>query len=178
LLSRVDRTGIEAALTLLNTMTEDLSLATSDSVSLRMLSEDGRWLRPVAAYHPDPSIRAMMLNAMQQSAQTATSGLWRPVIEERRPVRTRVPPGSIPETASPLQADHLRRFPIRAVLGVPLITPDDELVGGVALVRYHVDEELTDDDERLLTDFALRVALVVQLYRRFGELGDAELLAL
>jgi hypothetical protein len=62
-------------------MVEDLALATSEAVSLRVLAE-------------------------------------------RRPVRWHIAPGDVPADASAELAAFLRRWALRAVLGVPLVARD------------------------------------------------------
>lgn len=173
LLGRVDRRCADWSLGLLRRLTEDLAMATSDAVTLRRLSGDGRSLLPVAAYHPDPEIRAALLAHMAESAEVTALTAWWSVITERRVRRWHVPPGrALPAEAAPGQADHLRRFPVRAVLFAPLITPDEDLVGGVTLVRYAVDRPFTDAEERLLVDFAARAALAVEFHRALTALGQ------
>jgi GAF domain-containing protein len=171
LLTRVDQRCTDTIVALLREMTEDLSLATSEAVTLRRLSADGRWLHPVAAYHPDRRIRTAIMDNMARTAQTTASGLWQPVIGERRVVRWEVPPGSVPPEAAPAQADFLRRYPVRAIIAAPLATPRDEVVGGVALHRYVADRPFTDEDEVLLLDFAERAALAVEFHQVVPTLG-------
>ena len=173
LLDRIDRRTTEALQSLLRRMTEDLALATAESATLRRLSADGHLLLPVAADHPDPALRAAMLANAHRTEQTTGSGLWRPVIAECRPMRWHIPPGAVPAEASTPQAEHMERYPVRAVLAAPLVTPQRELVGGVSLVRYVVDRPFTDDDEALLLAFAARAALVMQHVRALEALGDA-----
>lgn len=172
LLGRVDRQCTSEVLALLDRLTEDLSLATSDAVTLRRLSPDGRWLHPVTAYHPDPEIRAALLEGTTASAEVATTDAWRSVLAERRARRWHVPPGTVPGEAAPAQADHLRRFPVRAALFAPLVTPREDLVGGVALTRYAVDRPFSDAEEQLLVDFAARAALAVDFLRAVTELEE------
>jgi GAF domain-containing protein len=176
LLSRLDQRCAEAAQELLVSMVEDLALATSEAVSLRVLSTDRKWLLPVVAYHPDPMLHERMTEVMTSTAQTADSGLWRRVLAERRPVRWHIAPGDVPADASAEQAEFLRRWPLRAVLGVPLIARDrGELIGGVSLVRFVRDEPFTDSDEALLVAFARRGELALGLREAAAALRGLDL---
>jgi hypothetical protein len=65
--------------------------------------------------------------------------------------------------ADPRRPQVQRGDPHPAAIGAPLFTPSDELVDGVALVRYVVDRPFPDDDEELLADFARRAALEFHL---------------
>ena len=164
LVNRIDRQISDSVRSLLSAMAVDLAVAAASAVTVRMLSADGQWLFPVAAHHPDPTIEAAMTAVMDDTAQRTTSGLWGRVCEQRRPVRWHVPPEHIPAEASAAQAEFMRRYPIRAVLGAPLIS-HGRLLGGAALVRYVVDREFTDDDEAMLCNFGVRAALVLDCLR-------------
>lgn len=170
LLSRIDRRCTRTIAELLNELAEDLSLATADAVTIRRLSGDARSLHHVAAYHPDREMRAALTGVMIRTAQAADSGLWRPIIGERRVIRWCIREGAAPAEASPGQLEYLRRYPVRAVMGGPAITPEGRLMGGVSLVRFVVDRPFTDDDEVLLSDAALRAALALELDERIAAL--------
>ncbi|MER5673679.1 GAF domain-containing protein [Pseudonocardia alni] len=159
--------------TLLGAMTERLSIAAGSAATLRRLSADGEWLSPVAAHHPDPGMTAAMTAIMEETAPRARSGLWRPVVEERRAVRYRVDPGSTPAEASDEQARFLDRFPVTAVLGVP-VEHDGRLVGGTALVRYSVPRPFDDADEALLVDFAARAGVVLAMLEEYTTLHTSD----
>jgi len=176
LLSQLDRRCTETARTLLRSMVEDLSLATFEAVTLRVLTEDRQWLLPVAAYHPDAMMRERMTEVMASTAQAANSGLWERVIAEGRPARWHIPPGNVPPDASPKQAEFLRRWPLRAVIGVPLVAHDRaELIGGVSLLRYVRDVPFTDADEALLVEFARRAELALNFCEVVSSLSGTHL---
>src|SRR5437660_11163855 len=42
---------------LLRVVAERVAEATGDACTVRLLSEDGGWLNPVAGHHPDPALR-------------------------------------------------------------------------------------------------------------------------
>lgn len=154
---RVDRRVAACLDDALAAAVELLASATGDAASLRALSADGRSLLPVAAHHPDPVVNAAMLEVMERSTQPADSGLWRPVVEHRRPRRYEVEPTKPPPQASAQQREFILRFPVRAVLGVPVLD-GEQVLGGVALVRYTDTRPFTDADEGLAAATALRVA--------------------
>jgi GAF domain-containing protein len=156
LLSRVDQRCLDGAEAILRDIVEALAIATADAVAVRVLAEDGQWLLPVVAYHPDPD-RSEAITAVMGETPSAATGLWLSVIETRQPRRWRIPPGFVPPEASPRQAEFLGMYPIRAVLGVPLLL-EDRVVGSVALIRFSVDQEFTDHDEELLLACGRRLA--------------------
>ncbi|MEJ8278150.1 GAF domain-containing protein [Pseudonocardia spirodelae] len=157
---RLDRDVEGGVRALLGSMTERLAVAAGTAATLRMLSADGEWLLPLTAHHPDPGLTAAMTATMDATAQRSRIGLWRPVVEERCPVRYRVESGHPPPETSPEQLRFLQRFPITAVVGVPVVYRD-RLLGGAALVRFAADQAFGDAEEALLTDFARRVGILL-----------------
>ncbi|MFC5730837.1 MULTISPECIES: GAF domain-containing protein [Nocardioides] len=168
LLARVDKQCVEAVEELLRFIAEHLAIATSDAVTVRVLSEDRQSLLPLAAHHPEPMIASAMASIMSETTQPADSGLWLPVMQERKPRRWRMPRGYVPAEASEQQAAFLEKFPIRAVLGVPILL-DDRLIGGVSVVRFAVDREFTDQDEALVVACASRIAPALEFRSRLKE---------
>ncbi|WP_160158257.1 GAF domain-containing protein [Nocardioides sp. SLBN-35] len=65
----------------------------------------------------------------------------------------------------------LQRFPIRAVLGVPLLVYE-RVVGGASVVRFSVDRPFTDQDEALVLACATRIAPMLDLRTRLSSLVD------
>lgn len=154
---RVERRSLDAVAGALEAAAELLAVATGDAVSLRVLSDDGRSLLPLAAHHPDPEVNAAMLEVMARSVQPADSGVWRPVVEERRPRRYEVAPGEPPAEASAQQRDFMRRFPVTAIVGAPVLD-GDRVLGGASLVRYTDPRPFSDADEEMVVACAVRVA--------------------
>jgi GAF domain-containing protein len=160
LLSHVDQLCIDDANLLLEKIADLLAMATNAAVSVRALTPDGQCLIPLIAFHPDPTIREALAAVMAET-QSANHGLWLPVIQERQPRSWRTTPGGHPPEASARQAGFLERFPIRAVLAMPLQV-EDRVVGGVSLMRF-ADQGFTDHDQALLVAAAERLAPAVYL---------------
>ena len=152
---------------ILRTVAETVAEETGDACTVRLLSDDGLWLRPVAAHHPDPTLKAAIWEIVRGTVDRADSGLWRPVVEEGRVVRLGVPLDAIPSDASEAQAEFIRRHPMSGIIGAPLIARGRTL-GGISLVRYGRTEAYVEEDERFLEDLADRAALAIDnalLYR-------------
>ncbi|HEX5851178.1 MAG TPA: PAS domain S-box protein [Rubrobacter sp.] len=173
-LAAASRTFAEATLdheTLLRNVAEHVAEATGDACTVRLLSEDGTRLRPVAAHHPDPDLKRAIWEVVRDTDDRADSGLWRPVIEEERVVRVKVPSRGMPSDTSEAQAEFIRRHPISEIMGAPLVTRG-RLLGGISLVRYDRSEAFDEGDERFLRDLADRAALAIDnaaLYQRSRE---------
>jgi two-component system sensor histidine kinase/response regulator len=156
---------------LFRTVAEQVAEATGDACTVRLLSEDGRWLMPVAGHHPDPELTGAIWAVMQDTVERSDTGVWQPVIQEQRTIRFAVPPQEIPLGASQEQAKFMRRHPMCAIMGVPLVARDRTL-GGLSLVRYGRQSPYTEDDEAFLSDLADRAALAIDnatLYRTVSE---------
>ena len=153
---------------LLQRIAEHIAEATGDACTVRLLSDDGRWLRPVAGHHPDPELTSAIWAVMQETVERSNIGVWQPVIQEQRTVRMAVSPQEIPRDASQEQAEFMRRYPMSAIMGAPLVA-QGRILGGVSLVRYgrHLSP-YTEEEEAFLRDLADRAALVIDnalLYR-------------
>ncbi|MBC3763948.1 GAF domain-containing protein [Quadrisphaera oryzae] len=162
MLGQVDRIVQERLRHLLQELVERLSLATSEAVSLRRLTQDGRTLLTVAWYHPDPEVREATGRVVSAPGSVEDSGMWRPVVGGRV-VRYHMPAGSLPEQASAAQAVLLARYPLRAIMGAPVRAEDGVLLGGVALIRFARDAPFSDADERILIAFAHQVSRLLAL---------------
>jgi PAS domain S-box-containing protein len=152
---------------ILRTVAETIAEETGDACTVRLLSDDGLWLKPVAAHHPDPTLKSAIWEIVRGTADRTDSGVWRPVVEEGRVVRLGVPRDGIPPDASEAQAEFIRRHPMSGIMGAPLIARGRTL-GGISLVRYGRAEAYVEEDERFLGDLADRAALAIDnalLYR-------------
>ena len=153
--------------TLLQRIAKHAVEATGDACTVRLLSEDGRWLRPVAGHHPDPELTSAIWAVMQDTVERSDIGVWQPVIQEQRTVRIAVPPQKIPLGASQEQAEFMRRYPMSAIMGAPLVARG-RILGGVSLVRYGRQSPYTEEEEAFLRDLTDRAALAIDnalLYR-------------
>jgi GAF domain-containing protein len=162
---RATAAASEAAQTFLRETAEILSIASGDATSIRVLSAGGKWLLPLAAHHPNATIQREMTESMRHSAERTDSGLWQPVIDERRLVMFDITDRKVPPEASPTQAAFLRTYPVTRVMGMPVIDRAD-VVGGVSLVRFVDERPFSEEDCALLGDVAKRAARAID----FGQL--------
>ncbi len=146
--------------TLLQRIARHVGEATGDACTVRLLSQDGSLLEPIASYHTDPALDAAIRSIMPVT-QTVDSGMWRPVVRGLRSTRVDLEPGEIPSDASPEQAAFMQQHHVRTIIRVPLIA-DRIVIGGMSLIRYGRTEPIDAADELLLTDFAARAAIAIQ----------------
>lgn len=153
-----------AAQAFLRETAEALSIASGDATSIRVLSADGKWLYPLASHHPNPAIQRSIDASMRESAERADAGLWHPVINERRLASYDVSERTAPPDASATQADFIEKFPVTRVMGAPVVL-NDEVVGGVCLVRFVDQRPFSESDCGLLVDVAGRIAFAIECGR-------------
>jgi PAS domain S-box-containing protein len=164
--SRVFTEAVPDYETLLQTVAKCISEATGDACTVRLLSDDGTWLSPVAGHHPDPDLKVAIWNVMRESAQRSDIGVWKPVIQEQRTIRIDVPPQEVPPSASRAQAEFIRQHPMSAIMGAPLVARG-RTIGGLSLVRYGRQNPYTEDEETFLRDLADRAALAIDNARLY-----------
>src|SRR5712691_747217 len=70
---------------LLNIVAEQISRATGDFCAVVLASADGRSIEPVAAYHPDPKVMEDARHFLGVRMDIDSSGVWKSVLQERRP---------------------------------------------------------------------------------------------
>jgi PAS domain S-box-containing protein len=152
---------------LLTLIAEHVAELTDDACAVRLLSDDGTHLVPVAAHHADAELRAAMWQAMERSTERVDIGLWKPIIEGRRTVRITVA-GQIPPEASDAQATFIRRYPVGGIMGVPLIARG-RVLGGMSLLRFGDQGSFTDVDASFLELLAGRAALTIDNARLYDD---------
>lgn len=146
---------------LLEQVARFISEATGDTCVIRLLTEDGQHLEPVAAHHPDPQQLAELRAYVEGTLERADQGLWAGVLRDRRLVRYLVERGRVPPEASERQAAFLRQQGIRSVLCVPLAA-GDRVLGGIALARSGDRQPLSEADEAMLSQVAEVAALSIE----------------
>jgi GAF domain-containing protein len=164
---RVSAATQAAAQEFLRQTAESLSIASGDATGIRVLSNDGKRLQPLAVHHPSPEIERAMFEAIRRAPERADAGLWMPVIDERRTVVHQLTDHTVPPEASPNQAAFIRTYPLTWVMFTPVLL-HDEVVGGVSLARFVDTRPFTEADGKLLFEVAARAASAID----FGSLRD------
>jgi PAS domain S-box-containing protein len=145
---------------LLEIVAEQISRTTGDFCSVVLLSPDGAFIEPVAAYHPDARVledaRAFLGIPMELNA----AGPWKTVLEERRPIVVAIDPDHLPPNIAPHQAKHIQKWRIREAAMIPMIA-QDRVLGGLNLNRMEGSAPLNEDDIKLLQRLATRAARAI-----------------
>ncbi len=164
--SRVFAGGLEYKATL-ETVARRLAELLGDSALIRMISEDGEWLVPVAVYHPDPARAALRRRVLESSPQRVGEGLTARVLATGDTLRV---------------ADLTREFVRRQMkpeywpfldgacsLLIAPLTHRRQVLGHITLLRDLGGTPYTAEDEALLEDLARRAAQAIENARLYGQ---------
>ncbi len=125
------------------------------------MSDDGNRLDPVAVYHPDPDIAGFIRAVLGSTSYRIGEGLAGNVAVRRQPAQlSRTDPDQWIGLLAPQSAEFLERYPMHAVLIVPMIG-FGEVVGTLGVVRIEAEDPYTDEDVMVLETLAERAALAL-----------------
>jgi PAS domain S-box-containing protein len=163
--SRAFASGLDYR-SVLETVVKRLAELIGDSCLVRVVSEDGAWLEPVAYWHRDPRRGAMIRSAQVAWPQRTDEGLT----------------GRVLATGESLLVSHLTAEQVRAemkpeywhylesvtsVLIAPL-TARGRTFGHVTMLRDAPGPAYTAEDQSFLEDLAVRAAESVENARLYG----------
>jgi PAS domain S-box-containing protein len=164
--SRAFAGGLDYRATL-ETVARRLAELLGDSALIRMISEDGEWLVPVAVYHPDPGRAALRRRVLESSPQRVGEGLTARVLATGDTLRV---------------ADLTREFVRRQMkpeywpfldgacsLLIAPLTHRRQVLGHITLLRDQGGAPYTAEDEALLEDLARRAAQAIENARLYGQ---------
>jgi len=164
--SRAFAAGLDYHATL-DTVTRRLSELIGDSALIRMISDDGLWLVPVASYHPDPVRAALRLKVLESSPQRIGEGITAQVLRTGQPLRVA---HLTPEVIRAQMKAEYRPFleGVSSLLIVPL-HHRRQILGHITMLRDLGRPPYTDEDETLLGDLAHRAAQAIENSRLYGQ---------
>lgn len=149
-----------------------------DMCIVRLLSDDGRTLEPVAAHHPEPEVERELTAVTLTTPLPMGEGLTGRIAREG--VTLLIPVAAPHEVALSVPRTfraYAERHPMRSVLGVPIVA-SGRVAGTLLMAREAEDQPYSHDDLRLVQDIADRAALVLERARLFAAerqaRGDAE----
>jgi PAS domain S-box-containing protein len=140
---------------------------------MRLLSEDGLRMEPIAGYHADAAVLADAWDAMRQTVETIDSGVWVRAIQERRPFRVLFDRSEAQAEAAPAQLAFARKYQVSSAIAAPLVARG-RVLGGIALSRLGGRAAHTRAEVRLIADLASRAAMAVDNARLMRDVRRAE----
>ncbi|HEY0602046.1 MAG TPA: GAF domain-containing protein [Herpetosiphonaceae bacterium] len=125
---------------------------------IRLLSDDGIWLNPVAAFHPEPATAlwsAVPARIVDVSADFAGS-----VVQSGKTLLITSAHDPLPASIDPESRAALERYGIYSLLAVPLRV-QGQIIGTLLLARGDQQRPYTEADQHFLEDIADRAALAI-----------------
>lgn len=160
----------------LDAAAREISLLYGDICIIRVISDDGLWLNPVAFYHPDPAMRAYFAERASITPYRMNEGLLGKAAVNGETVLINDWPHNAPAYAIPPNVPVVlepERFDIQAVMAVPLQAQGRPL-GVLSVWRDRPDQPYSEDDLTFLLDLGNRAALAVENGRLYKEMIDRE----
>jgi PAS domain S-box-containing protein len=154
-------------------VTEQTARLTGDVCTMRLLSEDGLRMEPIAGYHADAEVLADAWDVMRQTVETVDSGVWVRAVQERRPVRLLFEQSEAQSEAAPAQLAFIRKYQVSSVIAAPLLARG-HVLGGIALSRLGGRPPHTHAESQLIADLASRAAMAVDNARLMRDVRRAE----
>jgi PAS domain S-box-containing protein len=163
--ARVFSSGLDY-LSTLDTVVTRLAETVGDSCLIRVISEDGQWLEPVAFRHRD-SERDALIRALQESApQHVSEGLTARVLRDGEALRVPV------LTQEQVHADMKPEYwPYLDKMGSLLIVPLKQgarVFGHVTMLRDSGRPPYSAEDEAFLLEVAVHAAQSIENARLYG----------
>ncbi len=163
--SRVFAGGLDYRTTL-DTVARRLTELIGDGALIRVISQDGDWLVPVAVYHSDPARLALRRKILATAPQRVTEGITARVLETGEVLRVgEVTRAFVHERMKAEYWPYLDG--VTSMLIAPLMQRR-QVFGHVTLMRDAGALPYTDEDARLLEDLAHRAAQAIENARLYG----------
>lgn len=185
-LAEISRAFSEAGIELddvLTTIARRISELLGDGCVVRILSDGGARLEPVAHYHTDPAASAFVRDIVAGGPTQASEGLSGQVLRTGVPVVIeRVPAVTNRDTVKPEHWLYLDRFGVQSIIIAPLRAPG-RIIGTLTVFRDRHGRAFSAEDQVLVQEVADRAALAIEsarLHKHTREAAQAreELLAI
>jgi PAS domain S-box-containing protein len=148
----------------LDTVTRTISDVIGDGCVVRLMSTDGKWLRPVAHHHPVPELHQLHRKVHLEHRQGVNEGINGQVMRTGRPAfYPTINPKQQKIFRSPLWKP-FEAFGVHSLIAVPL-RARGRTFGTIFVFRDRTAESYTRSDLRMLEDLADRAALAIDSAR-------------
>ncbi|HWP82414.1 MAG TPA: PAS domain S-box protein [Bacteroidota bacterium] len=154
----------------------------SDACVVRLVSDDGQLLNPVAIHHRDPEALSLLRETDARTPQGVHEGIGSDVIRSGKSLfLPNVEPEELRSSIKPGLRPHIDRFRTHSLLAVPL-KAQGHTIGVLYAGRDITPTPFTADDQSFLEEIAYRASLVMtnafyfeQLQQRLAEQRSAKL---
>jgi GAF domain-containing protein len=158
----------------LSTIAYHIVKALGDLCLIRLLSEGGQWLQPVAVYHPIPEIRGLLRHMLACMPRRSDEGLVGEVVQSGRAVLLPEVNAEKLDVPTTTEINALREhLEVHSIFIVPL-RERGRVIGTVVGWRERPDCPYNPDDLAFARDLADRAALAIENMRLIQELVKRE----
>ena len=159
--------------TLFNTITERVGLLIGDVCVLALLSDDRKWMQPVALFSPHPDDAARLATIMHTPPDRADRGWSATIAVSGQALRlSNIPANYARDQVEPRYYELMEGFAELHLLIVPL-RARGRVLGSISLTRLAHNPPYNVADERFLQDLADRAGLAIDNTRLFVEAEQA-----
>jgi diguanylate cyclase (GGDEF)-like protein len=172
LLANLTRDFTEAgfdAIGMVNNITRRISETFGDAIILRILAKDEKTLEPAAIYHPDPQVRAFMVELLSNNTQLVGEGLVGEVAQTQEP--RMLCNTSLSELLTATKMEYKAWYeqnPVDCIFSVPLCS-HTRLIGTLSVVRNAPNGEISAEDQAFYLDLGNRAAMAIENARLHQE---------
>jgi PAS domain S-box-containing protein len=150
-----------------------IAQAIGDACIIRMLSDDGQLLEPVAVAHPDPEQRRLLTELVHRTPHHVDDEPIGTVIRTGESLRIPVADDArLRAVMAPEHHAYLDTFGLHSLLYAPLRT-HNKTFGAIVIVRMRSGPAYTAEDEALLQSVADRAALAIDNGRLYQQAMQA-----
>ncbi len=145
-----------------------------DAAFIKLISDDGKSLKPAAFYHPQPKIASLLHNIFSTPFIPLGQGISGQVALEKKPQLIRVVnQKKLLESINPENRSYLNEVSIYSLIIVPLYTRG-KIIGTFGLCRTNPDKPYSSEDQEYLQEIADLVAEAIHRARTHAELLASE----
>jgi len=140
---------------------------------VRLPSDDGRWLNPVAIEHNDPEAAEVLSRMFAQDPLRFDEGMTGRVASTGEAVMiSSIDPEALRQRIKPEYRHFMDRYSMHALLIVPM-RRNQNVVGTIAMFRGTPDHPYTEEDRRFVQNVADRAALALENAQLFHQTQEA-----
>jgi len=176
LLARASRPLVESGLdqhVLLSTFAAALGRSLDGGVAITLVGDDGVSLVPVGWFHPDIAAGDMLAEVTRSLELRVGAGPHGTVVSTGKSMLVpSIEPAEVVTRSVPAMRPFLSRFPVHAMLCVPL-RAGDRVIGTLQALRIRAGQTFTADDLRIFEELAERIVLAVSNARLFARIEES-----
>ncbi len=171
LLAALSQSFAEAGLyypAVLSTIAERVAETIGDACLIRLVSDDGLWLDPVAFHHTDPEAFTFFRSVLHATRKRVDEGADGQVFQTGQPlIVLDMTLDELKQLDKTEYTSWLEKYPVQNALYVPL-RAQGRLIGALSVIRSHTKRPYSMEDQVFVQDLADRAALAIENARLYA----------